>query len=119
MIRRPPRSTLFPYTTLFRSRAGLVVLGIVIVALLFNDFWRANSPLVALTGARIFRGQLLPVGLLPMTLFLLVIAWSFVLTGALHSHWAIRLTFLLVYELNAIGWVNSLIRSAHKSEIWL
>src|SRR3712207_8781991 len=25
MIRRPPRSTLFPYTTLFRSRAGPVV----------------------------------------------------------------------------------------------
>src|SRR3712207_7363965 len=24
MIRRPPRSTLFPYTTLFRSRAGSV-----------------------------------------------------------------------------------------------
>src|SRR5476651_2839988 len=23
MIRRPPRSTLFPYTTLFRSRGGL------------------------------------------------------------------------------------------------
>src|SRR2546428_6197035 len=26
MIRRPPRSTLFPYTTLFRSRADEVVL---------------------------------------------------------------------------------------------
>src|SRR3712207_7803595 len=26
MIRRPPRSTLFPYTTLFRSREGLQVL---------------------------------------------------------------------------------------------
>src|SRR5256885_6779585 len=25
MIRRPPRSTLFPYTTLFRSRLGLPV----------------------------------------------------------------------------------------------
>src|SRR3712207_9513336 len=25
MIRRPPRSTLFPYTTLFRSRAGTLV----------------------------------------------------------------------------------------------
>src|SRR2546422_1926542 len=25
MIRRPPRSTLFPYTTLFRSRGGHVV----------------------------------------------------------------------------------------------
>src|SRR3712207_9143418 len=34
MIRRPPRSTLFPYTTLFRSRAGAeprrcVVVGLV------------------------------------------------------------------------------------------
>src|SRR3712207_9352495 len=27
MIRRPPRSTLFPYTTLFRSRRGGRVLG--------------------------------------------------------------------------------------------
>src|SRR2546430_4464732 len=27
MIRRPPRSTLFPYTTLFRSRRGLTVPG--------------------------------------------------------------------------------------------
>src|SRR5258705_3392284 len=24
MIRRPPRSTLFPYTTLFRSRCGVI-----------------------------------------------------------------------------------------------
>src|SRR5688572_32733634 len=28
MIRRPPRSTLFPYTTLFRSGRGVAVLGI-------------------------------------------------------------------------------------------
>src|SRR2546430_9062869 len=31
MIRRPPRSTLFPYTTLFRSTYVLVVVGVVIV----------------------------------------------------------------------------------------
>src|SRR3712207_8269744 len=29
MIRRPPRSTLFPYTTLFRSRAPVVLLVLV------------------------------------------------------------------------------------------
>src|SRR2546428_5140713 len=29
MIRRPPRSTLFPYTTLFRSRGGSFASGIV------------------------------------------------------------------------------------------
>src|SRR3712207_8047141 len=27
MIRRPPRSTLFPYTTLFRSDASVLILG--------------------------------------------------------------------------------------------
>ena len=102
------------------ARAGLVVLGIVIVALLFNDFWRANSPLIALTGGRIFRGQLVPLGLLPMTLFLLVIAWSFLLTGALHSHWALRVVFLVLYELNAIGWLNSVFASSgDKLAIWL
>src|SRR3712207_46894 len=31
MIRRPPRSTLFPYTTLFRSREGAMVAGAVAV----------------------------------------------------------------------------------------
>src|SRR2546429_2237681 len=28
MIRRPPRSTLFPYTTLFRSRLGIVCVAV-------------------------------------------------------------------------------------------
>src|SRR2546430_10239843 len=35
MIRRPPRSTLFPYTTLFRSR----------VAAHLRSWWAANPPL--------------------------------------------------------------------------
>src|SRR2546425_6378363 len=29
MIRRPPRSTLFPYTTLFRSHLGLQPVGVI------------------------------------------------------------------------------------------
>src|SRR3712207_7289467 len=33
MIRRPPRSTLFPYTTLFRSRKRLVVLSVLLAVL--------------------------------------------------------------------------------------
>src|SRR3712207_7166189 len=45
MIRRPPRSTLFPYTTLFRSRGqtggthmslwGWVIIGAIVLALLY------------------------------------------------------------------------------------
>src|SRR5688572_31284182 len=37
MLRRPPRSTLFPYTTLFRSRIFLFVLGGVFLAGCEND----------------------------------------------------------------------------------
>src|SRR5258708_34530512 len=42
MIRRPPRSTLFPYTTLFRSAGSLTYLAIKIIDLLL-DFWRRRS----------------------------------------------------------------------------
>src|SRR2546430_10247919 len=40
MIRRPPRSTLFPYTTLFRSRKGLV--GVALFHGLSDDSARAD-----------------------------------------------------------------------------
>src|SRR2546430_7364550 len=43
MIRRPPRSTLFPYTTLFRSRVYYVMLGRVCVLLLCGGDKRKQS----------------------------------------------------------------------------
>src|SRR3712207_6975443 len=39
MIRRPPRSTLFPYTTLFRSRTGERALFAAATALLLGTLW--------------------------------------------------------------------------------
>src|SRR3712207_7381945 len=52
MIRRPPRSTLFPYTTLFRSvRAVAQGLGAVDTRLLLRGVGRAR--LVALAAARL------------------------------------------------------------------
>src|SRR2546430_5766320 len=43
MIRRPPRSTLFPYTTLFRSEIGLVLA-------LPGLFGSALDPLIGIAG---------------------------------------------------------------------
>src|SRR5256885_9382692 len=37
MIRRPPRSTLFPYTTLFRSPIGMLALSLLVIAALLRD----------------------------------------------------------------------------------
>src|SRR2546428_5020045 len=39
MIRRPPRSTLFPYTTLFRSLGRAAALGILIAVFLALTDW--------------------------------------------------------------------------------
>src|SRR3712207_8175598 len=41
MIRRPPRSTLFPYTTLFRSLAGVETRAIDVPTVFgdFDDYW--------------------------------------------------------------------------------
>src|SRR3712207_9318162 len=47
MIRRPPRSTLFPYTTLFRSDLKLAVLLTGVVLLVFLHTWR-NTLIVLL-----------------------------------------------------------------------
>src|SRR3712207_8614614 len=49
MIRRPPRSTLFPYTTLFRSTASDVVLA------------RGDVPFDALAGAYVAGTHISPV----------------------------------------------------------
>src|SRR5436309_8258709 len=43
MIRRPPRSTLFPYTTLFRSVIGLVG-PIAIAVVLYRSWAQARWP---------------------------------------------------------------------------
>src|ERR1035441_10756678 len=44
MIRRPPRSTLFPYTTLFRSRlGGTSVIGLLIRQLPQRSAWRSEE----------------------------------------------------------------------------
>src|SRR5256886_14766879 len=43
MIRRPPRSTLFPYTTLFRSEGETLTISGFINATLYNDRGRFAS----------------------------------------------------------------------------
>src|SRR3712207_9041068 len=42
MIRRPPRSTLFPYTTLFRSTARIITGAALIIIAVFSGFARGD-----------------------------------------------------------------------------
>src|SRR3712207_8565391 len=55
MIRRPPRSTLFPYTTLFRSKWAVLAVVLVVIAGAAYELSHALKPLsfVAALGAGI------------------------------------------------------------------
>src|SRR2546427_7205414 len=65
MIRRPPRSTLFPYTTLFRSQfqqnivlAGGSVVSVALLYLLFVIFFRRPAQDIASAMAQARTGDL-------------------------------------------------------------
>jgi hypothetical protein len=77
---------------------GFVLLGLMILALLFSSLLRTSQPLIPLasawTGAR---GEMLPQALIPLTLFLVALSWSFLLAGVLHCHPVLRLGVLLLY----------------------
>src|SRR3989441_11032539 len=59
MIRRPPRSTLFPYTTLFRSTQGLVAQSPNLVLRIPGT--DASTPLARAQAAELLRRYLRPV----------------------------------------------------------
>lgn len=103
------RAGLIDLRGLSRATRGLVLLGfgilfLMVGTLLLNDVLRASFPLIPMTLGTPGRGSLVPVALLPLTMFLLALAWTFALTGALHSHWAIRVSVLLLYLFTAIAW---------------
>src|SRR2546430_12299695 len=68
MIRRPPRSTLFPYTTLFRSAYLLAILGSFVIV--FGYFWTCEAFWSGQTiGKRVFRLRAVGDRGEPMTFF--------------------------------------------------
>lgn len=94
--------------------AGFSLLFGTVLVLLINDFLRDRFSLIALPNSFIFapgRGMMLPVPLVPLTLFLISVAWSFALAGAIHSHIGIRLGVLAFFVLSAIRQVLTLIVS--------
>jgi hypothetical protein len=96
---------------------GLIVLGFILLfamigVLLFNDMWRGLFPLLPALSGITGRGSLVPTALLPLTLFLFTIAWTFALVGALYSHWTARVGVLILYLVTGLFWSFSPLSSA-------
>ncbi len=82
---------------------GFALLLLVIIAILQGDWWRQNFPLVALTQGIPGRGRLVPTAVIPVSFFLLSVAWSFILAGALRARRSIKLGILALWALTMTG----------------
>jgi hypothetical protein len=72
--------------------------------LFFNQPLRAAFPLLPMSGGTTGRGELVPFILIPLTVFILSVAWSYMLAGALHTRLVVRLAVLLLYLMVAGVW---------------
>lgn len=87
---------------------GFVLLGVMLAALVLGDFWRQHLPLEPSIISAPGRGTLAPTLLLPVSIFILAVAWSLALTGARASRGWLRGGVLALYLLTAAGWVTKL-----------
>ncbi|HEV2124507.1 MAG TPA: hypothetical protein VGW38_17270, partial [Chloroflexota bacterium] len=98
-----------------RGTRALIVVGFSLLVLgagliVFDDALRALFELIPMSSAAAAglagRGAAFPTALIPITLFLLVLGWSYLLAGAMHSHPLIRLVALIVYAGHFIPWLG-------------
>ncbi|MEW6635904.1 MAG: hypothetical protein AB1425_03725 [Actinomycetota bacterium] len=92
-----------------RPVRGLVWLGFALLfsllgVLFFDESLRASLPLLSMVGGTSGRGELVPSVLVPLTLFVVAVAWGFMLAGALHVRLTVRLAVLLLYLAVASLW---------------
>lgn len=87
---------------------GFVLLSAMLAALVLGDFWRQHFPLEPSIISAPGRGTLAPTLLLPVSIFVLAVAWSLALTGARASGGWLRGGVLALYLLTAAGWVTKL-----------
>jgi hypothetical protein len=83
-------------------RFGFGVLFVMLFVLVFNDFWRQQFDLRSGNLDTPGRGNLIPVILLPVSLFLMAIAWSYALAGARAVHPLLGALPLFLYVTTAV-----------------
>lgn len=101
------------WTTRLLILTGFALLGAAIFALIANELLRTLIPPLTVPPSSssiapppIGRGAVLPVVLMPATLLLLSISWSFILAGGLHARPIVRLGTLFLYLITTLAWLG-------------
>jgi hypothetical protein len=88
---------------------GFLVTALTLSLLMLAPELRAYFPLHTSVTPVPGRGLHIPLLLFPLSLLLLCFAWAFLLSGARHSHWYIRLGVILLYTLTCANWLTPLV----------
>ncbi len=108
------RSGLIDLRDLSRPVRAIIILGFVVTtitlflltqAAAMRSFFPFHTSVTPAPG----RGLHIPILLFPLSLFLLSLAWAYLLTGARYSHWRIRWGVLFLYTLSAASWLVTLL----------
>ena len=83
---------------------GFILVFAGVAMLFFNEPLREVFPLLPMLGGTTGRGGLVPFVLIPVTIFILSVAWGFMLAGALHAGLIVRLAVLILYLVVAGVW---------------
>jgi hypothetical protein len=83
---------------------GFILVFAGVAMLFFNEPLREVFPLLPMLGGTTGRGGLVPFVLIPVTIFILSVAWGFMLAGALHAGLIVRLAVLVLYLVVAGVW---------------
>ena len=83
---------------------GFILVFAGVAMLFFNEPLRQVFPLLPMLGGTTGRGGLVPFVLIPVTIFILSVAWGFMLAGALHAGLIVRLAVLVLYLVVAGVW---------------
>jgi hypothetical protein len=90
---------------------GFILVFTGVAMLFFNEPLREAFPLIPMVGGTTGRGELVPFILIPVTVFILSVAWGFMLAGALHSRLIVRLAVLVLYLIVAGVWTGGTVTS--------
>ena len=100
-----PRLSDLHSTTRILGVLGILVIVAAALQLIFIDGLRDDSLLVAGHADLGGRVQLVPLGLAPLTLATLTVAWTFLLTGAARAHWSVLLAVAVMFFATSLVWI--------------